>query len=120
MQQLYARYNHAIHVGDGALWANCFTLSATFSNTRESVTGRTALAAYATEFSKGRRARYWINNLLLEPRGSHAQGSCYLLILHIAAAGDTASIQLTGVYTDAIARTEHGWLFETRHVAADR
>ena len=72
-------------------WAACFTPNATFSNPRQSVTGRAALAAYAADFSKGLNARYWINNLMLEPQGKGARGSCYLLLLHVAAAGEPAS-----------------------------
>ena len=119
IQQLYARYNHAIHLGDGAAWAACFTANATFSNPRESVTGRAALAAYAGDFSKGLPARYWINNLMLEPQGKGARGSCYLLLLHVAAAAEPASIQITGLYNDTLVPREDGWLFETRHVTRD-
>ena len=100
-------------------WAACFTPNATFSNPRQSVTGRAALAAYAADFSKGLNARYWINSLVLEPQGKGARGSCYLLLLHVAAAGEPASIQITGLYNDTLVPMEDGWLFETRHVARD-
>ncbi|MEP6871591.1 MAG: nuclear transport factor 2 family protein [Anaerolineaceae bacterium] len=118
IEQLYARYNHAIHLGDGAAWADCFTANGEFSNPREVVSGRQALAAYAAEFSTPRDARYWINNLVLEISGPGVRGSCYLLLLHVVP-GEPAALHLTGVYTDTLERTSDGWRFATRHVARD-
>ena len=118
IEQLYARYNHAIRLGDGPAWADCFTPDGVFSNSRESVSGRDALAAYADEFAKPRNARYWINNLLIEASGEGVRGSCYLLLLHVEA-GEPPAVQLTGTYTDSLVRAPGGWRFAARHVARD-
>lgn len=91
IERLYARYNHAIHLGDGPAWADCFTPNGVFFNQRETVTGRQSLTAYANDFSKLRNARYWVNNLLLEPVDLEIRGSCYLLLLHVAAEAPPSS-----------------------------
>ncbi len=119
IQQLYARYNHAIHRGDGAAWAACFTPDATFSNARESVAGAKALAAYADDFSKSANARYWIDNLVLEAAPGGASGTCYLALYHVVAVPERLAPRLTGIYTDTLTRFEGEWRFRSRHIARD-
>lgn len=119
IERLYAEYNDAIRLADGDAWAACFTDTATFSNRRESVTGREALAAYGAAFSTAVSARYWINNLLLEATESGATGTCYLEILHVSKDGAPPRISLTGVYTDVLVRENGRWKFASRHIARD-
>jgi ketosteroid isomerase-like protein len=118
IQQLYARYNHAIHAADGAAWAACFTDDGTFANRGGSHRGREALEAYGNEFSKAANARYWIDNLVLEPTPEGARGTCYLLILHVGGEGGP-EISLTGVYADELVRVGAEWRFARRYVARD-
>ncbi|MGH2632231.1 MAG: nuclear transport factor 2 family protein [Tepidiformaceae bacterium] len=119
IQALYARYNHSIHEARGDLWAACFTPDGTFSNARESVHGAEALARYADDFSAAGNARYWINNLVLEATSGGAQGTCYLMLLHVGQGSVPAAIHLTGIYTDTLVRAGGEWKFATRHVERD-
>lgn len=119
IRRLYAEYNHAIRLGDGTAWAECFTPDGVFSNRTETVSGRAALAAYADDFSKPRNARYWVDNLVLEATAGGASGTCYLLLLHIGGCGGPPRISLTGLYTDTLLKTSVGWKFATRHIARD-
>ena len=119
IRRVYAEYNHAIRLGDGAAWAACFTPDGVFSNRAETVAGRAALAAYADEFSKPRNARYWIDNLVLDATDAGATGTCYLLLLHVGEGGGPPRISLTGLYTDTLVKTSEGWRFATRHIARD-
>jgi hypothetical protein len=118
IQQLYARYNHAIHRADAAAWAACFTEGGTFANRGGSRGGRAALEAYGHEFSKAANARYWIDNLVLEPTPEGARGSCYLVILHVGSEAGP-EITLTGVYEDELVRVGREWRFARRYVARD-
>ncbi len=124
IERLYAEYNDAIRLADGAAWAACFTDTATFSNRRERVTGRQSLAAYGAAFSTAVAARYWINNLLLESTGTgatatSANGTCYLEILHVGKDATPPRISLTGIYTDVLVREDGRWKFASRHIARD-
>lgn len=47
IQQLYARYNHAIDAGKGDAWAACFTAEGTFDSATGSFAGTEQLAAFA-------------------------------------------------------------------------
>jgi uncharacterized protein (TIGR02246 family) len=70
IQQLYARYNHAIDSGEAAGWAACFTADGTFtSGASGSYAGTEQLAAFAQGFASRMKARHWTNNLLLEAAG---------------------------------------------------
>ena len=119
IERLYGEYNHAIHRGDGEAWAACFTRDGVFSNRAESVTGRAALSAYASEFSRNRDRRYWIGNLVLEPTAEAVEGICYLMILGIGGGDELPRVTLTGLYTNSMVRNETSWLFARRHVARD-
>jgi len=119
IERLYGEYNHAIHRGDGEAWAACFTRDGVFSNRAESVTGRAALSAYASEFSRNRDRRYWIGNLVLESSAEGVSSTCYLIILAIASGSQAPRISLTGIYTDDLVRNHSSWLFARRHIERD-
>ena len=103
IQRLYAAYNNAIAAGDSASWASCFIPGGVFSNRSRSVRGHADLEGYAAGFMAGRGTRYLINNLVLEPDGAGARGTCYLVILRLRAEG-VAAVELTGVYSDSLVR----------------
>lgn len=118
IERLYARYNHAIHARDGVAWADCFTEDAVFSNRQGSTTGRAALVEYGNEFSTAANARYWINNLVIEPTTDGASGACYLVIWHVGD-GQQPRMSLTGMYTDRLEKRDGEWLFASRYIARD-
>lgn len=118
IQQLYARYNHAIDFGDSAGWAACFTADGTFSSATGNFTGTEQLTDFAAGFASRLKARHWTNNLLIESDGEGARGTCYLMLLRLGE-GSPASILTTGVYTDQLVRDGDAWKFASRSVAGD-
>ncbi|GBD24295.1 hypothetical protein HRbin29_01973 [bacterium HR29] len=118
IQQLYARYNHAIDFGDADAWAGCFTPDGVFaSSARGETVGREALRAFAEAFSRQMKGRHWTNNLVIEGDGSEARGSCYLALYVLGDGGPR--IMATGVYRDQLVRTAEGWRFRRRDVTLD-
>lgn len=119
IQQLYARYNHAIDSGQADQWAACFTSDGIFSSGASGeFTGTEALAAFAKGFAERLKARHWTNNLVLDAAGDGAKGSCYLMLYRLG--GETpASIMISGIYDDELVRTGDGWKFARRTVRPD-
>jgi hypothetical protein len=120
IQQLYARYNHAIDFGNADAWAGCFTPDGLFSaaGTGE-FRGTSALAEFARSMAGRTNGRHWTNNLLVEGEGAGATARCYLLYVQNSAAGKPPTALLTGVYSDTLARGPAGWRFATRSFAPD-
>ncbi|MCX7618192.1 nuclear transport factor 2 family protein [Tepidiforma sp.] len=120
IQQLYARYNHAIDSGDGAAWAACFTPDGTFSSATGTFTGRDQLQGFGAAFATRMKARHWTNNLVLEGDADAARGSCYLMLLRLTPGEQPpASILVTAIYRDELRRTADGWKFASRTVVGD-
>lgn len=120
IQQLYARYNHAIDSGDGARWAACFTNDGTFSSATGTFQGREQLETFGNAFATRMKARHWTNNLVLEGDGATARGSCYLMLLRLSPGEQPpASILVTAIYRDELTRTADGWKFASRTVVGD-
>lgn len=119
IQQLYARYNHAIDFGDAEAWAECFTPDGVFaSSARRETVGREALRAFAEAFSRQMKGRHWTNNLVVEGDGDEASGRCYLALYVLGEGG--ARLMTTGVYHDELVRTAQGWRFRRRDVTLDQ
>jgi hypothetical protein len=118
IQQLYARYNHAIDFARPAEWAACFTADGVFTSaaTGESK-GTEALTAFATGFAARMKARHWVTNLLVEGDGDAAEGTCYLQLWNVAAA--PATLLTTGIYVDRLAKVDGAWTFTSREVRGD-
>jgi hypothetical protein len=120
IQQLYARYNHAIDSGNGAAWADCFTPDGTFSSASGTFTGREQLAGFGNAFATRMKARHWTNNLVVDGDGATAKGSCYLMLLRLTPGEQPpASILVTAIYQDELQNTADGWKFTRRTVVAD-
>ncbi len=119
IQQLYARYNHAIDAGKGDVWAGCFTPDGTFKSATGNFAGTEQLAAFATGFAKQLKARHWTNNLVLEPAESGASGTCYLMLLRLGEQPTPASILVTAIYRDSLVKSGGEWKFSARTVDGD-
>jgi DNA-binding GntR family transcriptional regulator len=117
IQQLYARYNHAIDSGDGPGWAACFTAEGTFQSATGTFAGTQQLTEFANAFPSRLKARHWTNNLVLDADGDGAKGTCYLMLLMLAEG--KANILTTGIYTDQLVRDGGAWKFASRSVAGD-
>ncbi len=120
IQQLYAKYNHAIDFGKGEAWAACFTLEGVFeSQMSGKVNGSAALTEFGTAFSQRLKARHWTNNLVVEPAEGGAIGTCYLMLLRLAKDDKPTSMAATAVYNDRLVKTGDGWRFASRSVTGD-
>lgn len=118
IQQLYARYNHAIDFGDGDGWAGCFTPDGVFNGGGGGPqTGSEALKAFAGGFASRMKARHWNTNLVVDGDGDAANGKCYLMLMNLA--DGKASPLVTAVYHDQLKKTGDGWKFTSRSVQPD-
>lgn len=117
IQQLYARYNHAIDSGDASGWSACFTPDGTFASATGNFAGTQQLTEFAQGFAARLKARHWINNLVIEGDENGARGTCYLMLLLLAEG--KANILTTGIYTDRLVRDGGAWKFASRSVAGD-
>jgi len=115
IQQLYARYNHAIDSGDAEAYAGTFTPDGVFLNN----TGREALMNFARGYAKngGTNRRHWNTNLVVTPTPEGANGSVYLFILDVTT--NPPSIGTTLKYEDVLVKTAQGWRFKKRITKPD-
>jgi SnoaL-like domain len=113
IQQLYARYTHAIDSGErgGMAWAETFTPDGTFVNT----VGRDKLAAFAKDWHENRGGamiQHWNSNLVITPAADGAHGSCYLMLVDRKT--NPVSIRSINQYDDTLVKTREGWRFKRR------
>ena len=117
IQQLYAKYNHAIDSGNAEAWANTFTEDGVF-NTR--FAGREQLMGFIKMWHErmgGATRRHWNSNLVVTGTTDGADGSVYLMLWDIGAKPQT--IVSTGMYEDKLVKTKNGWRFKSRVVKGD-
>ncbi len=120
IQQLYARYNHAIDSGKGDAWAATFTKDGVFSSATGTFTGAEALAGFANGFAQRLKARHWTNNLIVEAAGNGATGSCYLILFRLTPGEQPpAGILATAIYNDELVKVGPDWRFAKRTVTTD-
>jgi hypothetical protein len=119
IQQLYARYNHAIDAGKGDAWAACFTPEGTFSSATGNFAGKEQLSGFATTFAQRLKARHWTNNLVIDGTDSGAAGSCYLMLLRLGDGEKPTSILTTAIYRDTLVKSGAEWKFAARNVTGD-
>lgn len=114
IQQLAARYSHAIDSGDGAAYAATFVEDGWFQiSGREPVRGRAALAELVRR--SGGRVRHVVSNLLIEGDGDTATLRAYLSV----APKGGGPVGVTGVYSDRLRRVNGQWLFVERCFTPD-
>ena len=114
IQDLVARYNHAIDGGDPADWAGTFASDGTFESRGEVHAGTDALLAFARGFQERMSgARHWNNNLIIEGDGDDARTSCYLMLWR---GGKVVS---EAKYVDTLRRVDGQWRFTSRKVVRE-
>jgi hypothetical protein len=127
IQQLYARYNHAVDNGDGEMFASCFVPDGVLEGSGpEPVAGHDALRAFAVSVGQGLPGiRHFAANVMATPSSSAAQdaadtaadGRCYLMV-YVAQNG-APQFLITGRYRDELRRDAGGWRFVRRQFEAD-
>jgi hypothetical protein len=122
IQQLYARYAHALDKGEGERFASTFVIDGEFtggrgpgrgSEVRNPTKGEDALLRMG---SRG-GLRHFNANLLITPTPEGASGSVYLLLFN--ARSIPATIVETAIYEDTLVKTPQGWRFKKRVVWRD-
>jgi hypothetical protein len=116
IEQLYARYNHAIDSGDAEGWAATFTPDGTFNTS----TGKDKLVEFVKTWHEkrgGGSRRHWNTNLLINGTPDGATGSVYLMLVDVATR--PPAIVATATYSDSLVKTSNGWLFKKRQTKAD-
>lgn len=120
INELYARYNHAIDSGNGDAWAGTFTATGTFTSQGKTQTGPAELSAFASGMGSRLKIRHWTNNLVIDGDGDGAKGSCYLLLLRLTPGEQPpASMLTTAIYHDTLVQEGGSWKFSSRSVAGD-
>jgi len=117
IQQLYARYNHAIDSGNAEEWADTFTADGVFNNR---FTGREALIGFIKTWKErmnGANRRHWNSNLSLRGTTEAVTGAVYLMLMDIGV--KPAAVISTGMYADELVKTADGWRFKSRLVKPD-
>ena len=114
IEQLYARYNHAIDSGDAEGWAATFTPDGTFNR----FAGKDALVGFIQQWKEkmnGANRRHWNTNLRIVPGKDGASASVFLMLVDVS----TKSIVATGMYNDTLVKTAGGWRFKSRQTTMD-
>ncbi|MEO8540141.1 MAG: nuclear transport factor 2 family protein [bacterium] len=121
IQQLYAKYNHAIDFGKAAEWAATFTPDGVFNSGNGTFAGTEQLTGFCSGFATQLKARHWTNNLILEGDGARATGCCYLALYRLTPGQQPpAGVLITGIYNDELAKGPDGaWRFTSRAVTGD-
>lgn len=123
LQQLYARYCHAVDAMDGARWAECWVDDGEF---RPSVgptagqlyKGTAELAAFASSRPDNYpHARIWTCNHVFTDRGEFVHGTCYGMTVDVS--GPQPVVTAHYIYDDEIVRTSSGWRFRKRFPKLD-
>jgi len=116
IQQLYARYNHAIDTGDAEGYAATFVPDGVFNT----FTGHDALVGFIHRWRdsmNGGDRRHWNTNLLITPTAEGANGSVYLLLVDVSVR--PPAIAAAAMYDDQLVKTPQGWRFKKRATKAE-
>ena len=119
IEQLAARYNHAVDSGDGAAFAGVFTEDGVL-HVGQTVEGRHAL----TEFAIGipvrmSRPRHMVSNIVVDGEGDHATLKAYVHIYDRPPGTSGLTLSTTGRYNDTLRRESGQWLFVERTFTPD-
>jgi uncharacterized protein (TIGR02246 family) len=119
IQQLCARYNHAVDAGDGEGFAAMFVEEGTLK-ARGVLSGRRALADFAAGVPSGAaKFRHIASNIVVDGDGAAATVTAYLHVWATAEPGGSPALITSGQYSDVLARLDGSWLFVSRVFTAD-
>jgi uncharacterized protein (TIGR02246 family) len=118
IQQLLARYNHAIDGREAEAFAEAFTEDGVLVTHTDTYSGRDDLKRFIEEIkaSGAPEFRHWVNNHEVTVDGDRATARAYLLLLRVGAEPKPA---LTGRYSDTLVREAVGWRFRRREFVPD-
>jgi ketosteroid isomerase-like protein len=118
IQELFARYAHAVDNLDPEAWVQCFTPDGVFQVGNRAMRGQAALRGYAEVHVREIRCRHLMGNFLYEIHGNEATGQCSMLATLATAGGYKIFAQ--GRYVDRLVKQEGQWKIAHRRVEPDR
>jgi hypothetical protein len=130
IEQLAARYNLAIDLGDAQGWVDCFTddgefvvepggeWSASRGTTSSATSGKDDLLTLAKAIIAGPSLRHWSANRVLTETEDGVDSVSYMTILFLD--GPLADQLLSGIMRDRLVHTADGWRFQRRFITFDR
>jgi hypothetical protein len=117
IQELCARYCHAIDSQDSDGWARCFILDGAFEFDGSVIRGTAALRGYADVHAKLMRCRHMTLNHLYQVRGDQATGQSTTVVTLATEGGYKIFGQ--GHYQDRLMKERGEWRFVHRRVDTD-
>jgi hypothetical protein len=120
IQQLAARYNHAIDSGDGVAYADTFVDDGVLDAGELVLEGRTALQQFASAFPGSvRRPRHVATSLLIDGGGGEAVLRAYVQMYALVGDPPRPTVTASGTYTDSLVKLGGAWRFVRRTFTAD-
>lgn len=120
IQQLVARYNHAIDSCDKTAFADTFAPDGVLEVPGlMEVSGREGLEQFAAGLTNLRAPRHVATNLLIEGDGDTARLRAYVQLNVLADEPPRQVVSWSGVYEDQLVRLGGGWRFLRRVCIAD-
>jgi 3-phenylpropionate/cinnamic acid dioxygenase small subunit len=123
IQELIARYSHAIDSRNYAAWVNCFAEDGAFEGSRSGqFVGHAALKAFTEQFEARRdteypNVRHCVMNSVIDVEGETARSDSYLQVLITNKKGTTFAF--CGRYDDTFVKVDGAWRFRERKVLRD-
>lgn len=117
IQDLLARYAHAIDDLDPEAWAQCFTPDGVFQVGSRAMRGQAALREYGKVHVREIRCRHMTANLLYEINGDQATGQASVLATLATPSGYKIFGQ--GRYVDRLIKQAGQWRIAYRRVDLD-
>jgi len=118
IQELLARYAHAIDDLKPEVWVRCFTSDGIFQLGSRVLRGHDSLRAYGEIHAREMRYRHMIGNFLYEVLGDEATGQSTFLATVATRSGFKFFGQ--GRYRDKLVKQNGKWLIAHRCVDVDR
>jgi bifunctional aromatase (cyclase/dehydratase) len=117
IQQLYARYNHAIDRNDPDAWADTFTVDGVFA---DNYRGREALKGFVREWHSspqfnGPARRHFSADLMITPSAEGATAKVSAIVVDLSTR--PMSVAAFVSYSDVLVKTPQGWRFKSRSIA---
>lgn len=118
IEMLYGWNNIALDnaAEKGEMFARTFTADGSFAVGGQTITGRKALAEFASSNPPG--LRHWLSNLYIEPSAGGAIGWAYVATIDGLAESDPPGTRLSlrrgELYRDVLVKTSEGWRFKSR------
>lgn len=120
IEQLVARYNHAIDKGDGEKWADCFIESGIMDAGGQLIEGKEALAEFAVRFRAGVRCpRHVTHNMVVDVEDETATLTAYVHMWDSVGDPPVVKLAASGVYDDRLVKREGTWRFIRRTLVLD-